>query len=226
MPVFQLEDELIFPHPVLRDDDGLLAVGGDLSIQRLLLAYRWGLFPWYHDDQPILWWWLVPRLMIRPQQIHISHSLKSILNKNIFRVTINTAFGEVIQHCGEIKRMNQDGTWITADMMKAYMAMHEEGYAHSVEVWRNKELVGGLYGIAYGRIFTGESMFAKESNASKVAFVHLAKHLEARNFEWIDCQQDTPHLRSMGAYLVEEDDFMQVLRFNQKEALQSGIKQF
>ena len=226
MPVFQLEDELIFPHPVLRDDDGLLAVGGDLSIARLLLAYRWGLFPWYHDDQPILWWWLVPRLMLRPQQIHISHSLKSILNKNIFTVTMNTAFREVIQHCGEIKRMNQEGTWITADMMEAYMAMHAEGYAHSVEVWRNDELVGGLYGIAYGRMFTGESMFAKESNASKVAFVRLAQHLQEKNFEWIDCQQDTPHLRSMGAYLVEENDFLQILRFNQKEALQSGVKQF
>ena len=226
MPVFQLEDELIFPHPVLRDDDGLLAVGGDLSIARLLLAYRWGLFPWYHDDQPILWWWLVPRLMLRPQQIHISHSLKSILNKNIFTVTMNTAFREVIQHCGEIKRMNQEGTWITTDMMEAYMAMHAEGYAHSVEVWRNDELVGGLYGIAYGRMFTGESMFAKESNASKVAFVRLAQHLQEKNFEWIDCQQDTPHLRSMGAYLVEENDFLQILRFNQKEALQSGVKQF
>jgi leucyl/phenylalanyl-tRNA--protein transferase len=139
---------------------------------------------------------------------------------------MNTAFREVIQHCGEIKRMNQEGTWITADMMEAYMAMHAEGYAHSVEVWRNDELVGGLYGIAYGRMFTGESMFAKESNASKVAFVRLAQHLQEKNFEWIDCQQDTPHLRSMGAYLVEENDFLQILRFNQKEALQSGVKQF
>jgi leucyl/phenylalanyl-tRNA--protein transferase len=222
MPVFQLEDELIFPHPVLREPDGLLAVGGDLTPSRLLLAYRWGLFPWYHDDQPILWWWLAPRLVMRPQQIHISHSLQTILNKNIFKVTMNTAFGDVIKYCGEIKRINQDGTWITPEMMEAYLELHQSGYAHSVEVWRQDELIGGLYGVSYGRIFTGESMFAKTSNASKIAFVHLAKHLATKNFEWIDCQQDTAHLRSMGAELIEENQFMNILRENHLFTLRTG----
>lgn len=222
MPVFQLEEDLVFPHPVLREEDGLLAVGGDLSLPRLLLAYRWGLFPWYHDDQPILWWWLAPRLMLRPQEIHISHSLQSILNKNVFRVTMNTAFREVIGECGKIKRMNQDGTWITNDMINAYVLLHLSGYAHSVEVWQDDELVGGLYGVAYGRIFSGESMFAKTSNASKVAFVYLARHLELKNFEWIDCQQDTAHLRSLGAALIEEDHFMQLLRDNHQFILRAG----
>ncbi len=222
MPVFSLDDELIFPHPALRDPDGLLAVGGDLSPDRLLLAYRWGIFPWYHEGQPLLWWWLAPRLMLRPYEIHISHSLQSILRKEIFHITFNTAFAEVMKNCSEIKRMNQDGTWITDDMLEAYLELHQEGYAHSVEVWQDDELVGGLYGIGYGKIFTGESMFAKKSNASKVAFVHLARHLSAKRFEWIDCQQDTTHLRSLGADLIPEDQFLDVLRDNHLFILQTG----
>ncbi|HEX5113122.1 MAG TPA: leucyl/phenylalanyl-tRNA--protein transferase [Saprospiraceae bacterium] len=214
MPVFSLDDKLIFPHPVLRDPDGLLAWGGDLSIDRLLLAYRWGIFPWYHEGQPLLWWFLAPRLMLKPEEIHISHSLRSILKKEIFQVTFNTAFAEVMKNCGEIKRLNQDGTWITKDILKSYFELHKAGYAHSVEVWQENELVGGLYGVGYGRIFTGESMFAKKSNASKIAFVYLARHLSAKQFEWIDCQQDTPHLRSMGADLIQEDQFMEILRDN------------
>ena len=222
MPVFSLDDELIFPHPDLRDPDGLLAVGGDLSTERLLLAYRWGIFPWYHEGQPLLWWWLAPRLMLRPHEIHISHSLHSIVKKEIFHVTFNMAFEEVMRNCGEIKRMNQEGTWITPDMLEAYLELHKLGYAHSVEAWQEKELVGGLYGIGYGKIFTGESMFAKKSNASKVAFVHLARHLSAKQFEWIDCQQDTSHLRSLGAGLIEEDQFLELLRENHKFRMQTG----
>ena len=214
MPVFSLDDELIFPHPISRDPDGLLAVGGDLSIDRLLLAYRWGIFPWYHEGQPLLWWWLAPRLMLKPADIHISHSLRNILNKKIYTVTMNTAFREVMQQCGEIKRGKQEGTWITDEMIEAYVALHKSGYAHSVEVWHDNNLVGGVYGIAYGKIFCGESMFAKTSNASKVGFLHLARHLEVKGFDWIDCQQDTAHLRSLGADLIEENQFLDILQDN------------
>ena len=222
MPVFSLDDELIFPHPDLRDPDGLLAIGGDLSVDRLLLAYRWGIFPWYHEGQPLLWWWLAPRLMLKPDAIHISHSLQSILKKKFFRVTFNTAFEEVMKNCSEIRRMNQEGTWITTDMLGAYLELNKSGYAHSVEVWEENELVGGLYGVEYGKIFTGESMFAKTSNASKVAFVHLARHLEVKGFEWIDCQQDTAHLRSLGADIIEEGQFLDILRNNHLFILRTG----
>ncbi len=222
MPVFALDDELIFPHPLVREPDGLLAVGGDLSPDKLLLAYRWGIFPWYHDDQPLLWWWIAPRLMVRPGEVHISHSLKSSLKKNIFRVTFNTCFEEVMKECGKIKRAGQEGTWITQDMMEAYTALYHSGYAHSVEVWQSEELVGGLYGVAYGKIFCGESMFARKSNASKVAFIHLASYLADKDFAWIDCQQDTPHLRSLGALLIPEEEFMDILRENHLSILCSG----
>jgi len=226
MPVFALDEELIFPHPILREPDGLLAVGGDLSTDKLLLAYRWGIFPWYHDEQPLLWWWIVPRLMVKPTEVRISHSLKAILKKQDFRITMNQRFREVMMNCGKIDRVGQEGTWITDDMMDAYTDLHKAGYAHSVEVWHDAELVGGLYGVAYGKIFCGESMFAKKSNASKVAFVHLAQHLSLKNFEWIDCQQDTPHLRSLGADLIEETDYLQILRANQVFILQSGDRHF
>ena len=222
MPVFSLDDELIFPHPDLRDPDGLLAIGGDLSVDRLLLAYRWGIFPWYHEGQPLLWWFLAPRLMLKPNEVHIAHSLQSILKKEIFHVTFNMAFEEVMKNCGEIKRLNQDGTWITEEMLGAYLELNKSGYAHSVEVWQGKELVGGLYGVGYGKIFTGESMFAKISNASKVAFVHLARHLEVKGFEWIDCQQDTAHLRSLGADIIEEGQFLDILRNNHLFILRTG----
>jgi len=225
MPVFALDEELIFPHPLLREPDGLLAVGGDLSVNKLLLAYRWGIFPWYHEGQPILWWWIAPRLMLRPAQVHISHSLKILLKKNVFRISFNTCFDEVMQQCGLVEREGQEGTWITQDMIEAYSALHKAGYAHSVEAWQNEELVGGLYGLAYGKIFSGESMFAKKSNASKVAFIHLAQHLTSLNFEWIDCQQDTPHLRSMGASLILEDQFLYTLRENHRWILNSGSSQ-
>jgi len=226
MPIFALDDELIFPHPVLHEPDGLLAVGGDLSIDKLLLAYRWGIFPWYHEGQPLLWWWIVPRLVVRPAEVHISHSIKSILKKQVFHITMNTCFVEVMTQCGKIERVGQDGTWITPDIIDAYTALHKAGYAHSIEVWDGQELVGGLYGVAYGKIFCGESMFAKKSNASKVAFIHLASHLSSKNFEWIDCQQDTPHMRSLGAHLIEEGDYLQILRMNQSLVLQSGDQHF
>lgn len=215
MPVFALDDELIFPHPSLREPDGLMAVGGDLSPQRLLLAYRWGIFPWYHEGQPILWWWLAPRLMVRPKDVHVSHSVRNVINKKKFTVTFDRDFNTVMQRCGSVSRVGQEGTWIMPEMIEAYTALHHLGYAHSVEVWEDDQLVGGLYGIALGRIFFGESMFAESPNASKVGFVFFAQHLASLGFLWIDCQQDTPHMRSLGADLVEEEDFMDILRENQ-----------
>lgn len=215
MPVFRLDSHLVFPHPVLREPDGLLAVDGNLSIERLLLAYRWGIFPWFHEDQPILWWWTCPRLMMRPQEVHISHSLRQILGQKKFRVTFNQAFEDVMQHCAQIQRKGQEGgTWITNEMHQAYVALHQAGFAVSVEVWQEEQLVGGLYGVLAGKIFCGESMFAHTANASKVGFIHAAKKLEKQGYAWIDCQQDTPHMRSMGGYLIEEDEYLQILRKN------------
>jgi leucyl/phenylalanyl-tRNA--protein transferase len=214
MPVYALDDELIFPHPILREPDGLMAVGGDLSPERLLLAYRWGIFPWYHEGQPILWWWLAPRLMVRPEEVHVSHSLRNYINQQKYTVTFDKDFTAVMQQCGAVHRKGQDGTWIMPELIEAYTALHEMGYAHSVEVWEDEQLVGGLYGIALGKIFFGESMFAEKPNASKVGFVFLARHLASKNFTWIDCQQDTPHMRTLGAHLVEENDFLHILRKN------------
>ncbi len=214
MPVYSLDDELIFPHPILREPDGLMAVGGDLSPERLLLAYRWGIFPWYHEGQPILWWWLAPRLMVRPGDVHISHSVRNYINQKKYKVTFDQDFTTVMQRCSSVKRIWQEGTWIMPEMIDAYTTLHQLGYAHSVEVWDGDQLVGGLYGIALGKIFFGESMFAEKPNASKVGFVTLARHLESKGFLWIDCQQDTPHMRTLGAGLVEEDDFLAILREN------------
>ena len=216
MPVFSLDEALIFPHPVLREPDGLMAVGGDLSPQRLLLAYRWGIFPWYHSDQPVLWWWLAPRLMVNPKEVHISRSLRRVLNQNHFEVTYNQDFNAVITHCSTIEREGQEGTWIVPEMITAYQKLHDLGYAHSVEVYEDSRLAGGIYGISLGRIFFGESMFSLKPNASKVAFVHLAQLLVARGFDWIDCQQDTPHMRSLGGELIDEELFLSILRDNQR----------
>lgn len=214
MPVYALDDELIFPHPLLREPDGLLAVGGDLSPERLLLAYRWGIFPWYHEGQPILWWWLTPRLMVQPNEVHVSHSVRNFINQKKYRVTFNKDFKNVMRRCGDVKRPGQDGTWIMPEMIEAYNSLHQMGYAHSVEVWEEEKLVGGLYGVALGKIFFGESMFAEKTNASKIGFVLFSQHLAELGFLWIDCQQDTPHMRSLGADLVEEEDFLAILREN------------
>ncbi|HZV71213.1 MAG TPA: leucyl/phenylalanyl-tRNA--protein transferase [Saprospiraceae bacterium] len=228
MPVFSLDDELVFPHPTLRDPDGLLAVGGSLSPERILLAYRWGIFPWFHSDQPILWWWLTPRLMVRPSEIHISHSVRNAINQKKFRVTIDKDFENVIHRCSAVPRPGQSGgTWILPEMIEAYTGLFRTGYAHSVEVMSDGKLVGGLYGIALGKIFFGESMFSEKPNASKTGFIFLAKHLESLGFEWIDCQQDTPHMRTLGGQLIAEDDFLNLLRENQRyllNAKENGIK--
>lgn len=220
MPVFALDENLIFPHPVLHEPDGLLAVGGDLSISRLLLAYRWGIFPWYHEGQPVLWWWTSPRLVVRPENVKISGSLKSLLNKNKFTVSFNQQFQTVMTRCGEIPRKGQDGTWIIPEMIEAYAALFRHGFAQSVEVYEDNKLVGGLYGIILGQIFFGESMFSEVANASKVGFIHLAKHLKERGFTWIDCQQDTAHMRTLGAELISEKKFLRALKDNHLFMLQ------
>lgn len=223
MPVFLLDEELIFPHPELREPDGLLAVEGDLSPNRLLLAYRWGIFPWYHEGQPILWWWLCPRLMLRPEEVHLSHSVRNFINRKVYRVTFDQDFRAVMEKCASTQRPGQAGTWIMPEMIDAYTHLHTLGFAHSVEVWQNDMLVGGLYGIASGKIFVGESMFAHQPNASKIGFVCLTRFLESKGYHWIDCQQDTPHMRSMGAYLIGEHQYLDILRKNLAESDQPEL---
>ena len=200
-----------FPNPELAesDPDGLLAVGGDLSPQRLLNAYRGGIFPWFSDDQPILWWSPDPRTILIPDQIHISRSLRKVLRKNLFRVSFDTAFDEVISACASIPREQQDGTWILPEMIAAYRELHRLGFAHSVEVWLSEKLVGGLYGVSVGKAFYGESMFHTETNASKIALAALANRLDGLGFHFIDCQMMTAHLIGLGAQMVTRDEFLQ-----------------
>ncbi|MCW8127237.1 leucyl/phenylalanyl-tRNA--protein transferase [Microbulbifer halophilus] len=194
----------------LKDPDGLLAIGGDLSPDWLLAAYRRGIFPWYSDDQPILWWSPSPRCVVLPGQFRIGRTMRKVLRRGNFRVTFDRAFGEVIEACRG-PRTDQAGTWITDEMADAYREMHRLGHAHSVEVWREGELAGGLYGIAQGRIFFGESMFHRVTDASKVAFVHLVRQLELWGCPMIDCQVSNPHLSSLGAVEVPREDFERLL---------------
>lgn len=195
----------------LREPDGLLAVGGDLSVERILSAYRNGIFPWYSGEQPILWWSPDPRTVLFPSHLKISRSLRKTLRKHRFKVTLDLAFERVIKACAE-PRADQPGTWITNDMAKAYGKLHQQGYAHSVECWQNDTLVGGLYGIAIGRVFFGESMFSKVSEASKVAFCHLVRQLQAWDFGLIDCQIYSDHLASLGAEEMTRDSFIARLK--------------
>lgn len=206
MTVYQLPKELVFPDPELSEEDGLLAVGGDLSVDRLILAYSNGIFPWYNKGEPILWWSPKPRFVLMPENIRISKSMKKIIRKGEFQVTFNNDFEGVIENCKSM-RENEEGTWITDEMKKAYIDLHKEGYALSVETYLNGELVGGLYGVVLGRCYFGESMFSKVSNASKIALITLAQKLQELNFEFIDCQVYTPHLESMGAKMIEWNEF-------------------
>jgi len=194
----------------LREPDGLLAIGGDLSPSRLLRAYRQGIFPWYNSDQPILWWSPDPRTVLYPPSLKISRSLRKTLRKSIFTVTADTAFRRVIQYCAA-PRSTDGGTWLTDDMVEAFCRLHRMGHAHSVESWYQGELVGGLYGLALGRIFFGESMFARHSDASKVAFVRLVEHLQQWGYVLIDCQVASEHLRSLGATSIPRRDFIATL---------------
>ena len=212
MSIFLLSDDLSFPPPELAEENGLLAVGGDLREERIIKAYSMGIFPWYSEDSPILWWSPDPRLVLFPSELNVSRSLRQLIHKGIFSVTVNTAFERVIQCCAEKRRKDKSGTWITADMMHAYTRLHYAGYAHSVEAWHDGELAGGLYGIIVGKIFFGESMFSNMSNASKVAFATFVEDLRLRHFKLIDCQVRTEHLVSLGAREISRSDFQQILR--------------
>jgi len=210
--MFLLTDELIFPPVQCADESGLLAIGGDLSTERLLLAYRNGIFPWYNEDEPICWWCPDPRFVLYPAKLKISKSMTAVLNSGKFRFTINAAFAEVIENCKTIFRSGQDGTWISQEVQDAYIELHRLGYAHSAEAWLGNELVGGLYGIRLGNIFFGESMFSNVSNASKFAFIKYIQLLEAANVQLIDCQVYTAHLESLGAGMIPRDEFIKILQ--------------
>lgn len=211
MPIFALDKELSFPPVHLAEPDGLLAIGGDLSPERLLLAYQNGIFPWY-EGEPILWWCPNPRFVLFPDELKISKSTRALLKKEEFEFTINTAFADVIHHCKAIKRPGQQGTWITPEVEKAYCKMYELGYAHSAEVWQNGKLVGGLYGIRLGKVFFGESMFSLESNASRYAFVKYMELLKNEDVQLIDCQVYTEYLESFGARMVSREKFISLLK--------------
>lgn len=211
MSVYLLSDELIFPDPELSNEDGLLAVGGDLSIERLLLAYSNGIFPWYSKESPILWWSPDPRMVLFPEKLKISKSLKSIINKSKFQVKFDIDFEKVIKCCADVRRKNEESTWITDDIISAYVNLHLEGFAHSVETYHNGKLVGGLYGVSIGKAFFGESMFHYMNDASKVALYLLVERLKSLKFEFIDVQQDTKHLKSLGAELISRKDFLSIL---------------
>ena len=200
-----------FPPVELADEDGLLAMGGDLSPGTLLNAYRHGIFPWYNEGEPILWWCPNPRFVLFPSKIKVSKSMQPVINKERFGFTINQAFPEVIKACKTVTRKNQRGTWISPAVQKAYIHLHELGYAHSAEAWQDKELVGGLYGVRLGNVFFGESMFCKESNASKFAFIKYVEQLNKENVALIDCQVYTPHLESLGAEMIDRKKFIALL---------------
>ncbi len=214
--MFYLGEELYFPPLSQTHPTGIVAFGGDLSLRRLELAYRSGIFPWFEDGEPITWYSPAERMVLFFEDLKVSKSLKKIIDRKVFEITFNTAFREVITNCQEVKRSGQLGTWITDDMIHAYCKLHEAGMAQSVEVWENGQLVGGLYGIDLGHIFCGESMFSLRSNASKVAFVHLVAKLKEENYLLLDCQVFNPHLESLGAVEINRDDFLMILKSAKK----------
>ena len=210
MPVFRLNQEPLFPPVELASPEGIIAVGGDLSPERLLAAYSSGIFPWYSDGQPILWWSPDPRFVLFPEEIHVSRSLEKIMRKDTFQVTFDSAFQEVIYACSQPRR-NSFGTWITGEMRNAYVRLHELGVAHSVETWQNGKLAGGMYGVSLGRLFFGESMFTRADNASKVALVSLVDRLREHDFLLLDCQVYTENLDRFGAVDIPRRRFMEIL---------------
>lgn len=212
MPVYRLIEEIVFPPPDHAEPDGLLAVGGDLRSERLLLAYQLGIFPWYSEGQPILWWSPDPRLILEPDEFHISRRLRQVIKGGLFEVTFDRAFDSVIEACASVRRKGQHGTWITPEMQEAYIGLHELGYAHSVESWLDGELVGGVYGVSLGRCFFGESMFSYRSNASKIALATLVERLKAWSFHMIDAQVTTRHLISLGAKEIPRRVFLRRLK--------------
>jgi len=222
VPVFLLSDTIEFPPPHLATEDGLLAVGGDLSQKRLLLAYRMGIFPWFSNNEPILWWSPDPRFVLYPHEIKVSKTLKKVIKKDMFSVTMDLAFNEVINQCAQVRLGKNQGTWIVKDMIDAYCNLHESGFAHSVEVWLQGDLVGGLYGVSLGMCFFGESMFTLVSNASNVGLVKLVEHLKELSFDLIDCQVPTEHLIRFGARQIPRMRFLNQLKKSLNAPTQRG----
>lgn len=211
MPVFQLPREILFPDPDFAEPNGLLAVGGDLSHERLLAAYRLGIFPWYAKGEPILWWSPAPRLILLPEEFHLPKRLARIIRKKTFSTTVDTAFSEIITECAESRIAAGEGTWITEEMKNAYTRLHELGYAHSIECWQDNVIVGGLYGVCLDGIFFGESMFSLVSNSSKVALASLVSLCRQKDIKVIDCQMTTTHLLKFGAREISRTAFQQYL---------------
>jgi|SRR5690606_23087811 len=213
--MYLLKNQLYFPPTENTHSSGIIALGGDLSVERLILAYKNGIFPWYDDSEPITWWCPEYRMVVIPKEYKPSKSLRNILNRGKFKITFNQNFDEVIKNCQSIKRNAQSGTWINDEIVEAYTKLHHLGYANSVEVWENEELVGGLYGVDLGnKIFCGESMFSKVPNASKVAFAWLNNYLKEKNYLLLDCQVYNDHLASLGAFEIEREVFMEILRYS------------
>lgn len=214
MSVFLLENDIYFPPASMAQDDGLLAIGGDLSPERLIEAYKNGIFPWYSDDYPIMWWSPNPRMLMFPKEFKRTKNLRRIVNKGIFEIKFDSRFKSVIKECANVDRGNQDGTWITQEMINAYVKLHELGIAHSVETYFDGQLVGGLYGLAIGKVFFGESMFHHKTDASKVAFWHLVEKLLEWDFDIIDAQQETDHFRSLGGKAIDREKFLTLLKLS------------
>ncbi len=226
MTVFALSEKIEFPPAYLADFSGLLCVGGDLSCERILCAYKNGIFPWFSEDEPVLWWSPDPRLVLFPQDIKISKSLKKKIKKHYFDITLDEAFQEVIHACAFTRTKNNQETWLVDDMIEAYTLLHKNGYAHSVEAWKDGKLAGGLYGISLGGVFFGESMFTLVSDASKTALAALSQYLEKLKFDFIDCQVTTKHLLSMGAVEISRKNFLKKLRLSLKKKDYTGKWKF
>ena len=226
MTVFRLDHRLAFPPPHLAEDNGLLAVGGDLSAERLRMAYSQGIFPWYDHDLPIMWHSPDPRMVLLASELYINRSLRKAMRRKPYRITLDGAFAQVIEACAEIPRPGQDGTWITDDMKAAYADLHQQGHAHSVEAWQDDKLVGGVYGVSLGAAFFGESMFALATDASKIAFVSLVEQLQRWGIELVDCQVHTDHLESFGAELWPRAKFLEELKLALQSETRLGPWQF
>jgi leucyl/phenylalanyl-tRNA--protein transferase len=210
--MYYVTKELYFPPVEEASYEGILAVGGDLSTERLLLAYHNGIFPWFDAEEPILWWSPAERMVVVPEWYKVSKSNRNLLNQNKFRITFNQSFREVITNCQQVERKEQNGTWITNSLIEAYVKLHELGFAKSIEVWQDNELVGGLYGVDLGHVFCGESMFSKVSNASKIAFITLVNHLKENKYQLLDCQVHNDHLEKLGAFEISREAFVKILK--------------
>ncbi len=218
MPVYWLSNESFeFPPPDLANPDGILAIGGDLEPERLIRAYEMGIFPWYNEHEPIMWWSPDPRFVLFPKELRVSRSMRPYFNQQKFTVSFNKNFPAVMEGCREPREGQDGGTWITDEMFDAYISLHKTGYAHSVEVWQDGNLIGGLYGIAIGKCFFGESMFSRVSNASKFGFISLVQKLKAAGYWLVDCQQQTDYLESLGAKPIPRSEFLQILKKNKAE---------